>query len=69
MLTKKIKQETSPEGNYPIYRAWLKTAEKSDKFCIPYLGVFLRDLTLSEEGNMSFLHDDVINWGESLFGF
>jgi len=56
--------ECSPEANYPKYRAWLRSYEigTENKFAVPYLGVFLRDLTLCEVGNSAFLTGNNINW-------
>jgi len=58
-----IKSLRAQEGNYKDYRAILKNANPP---CLPYLGVFLTDLTFIEDGNPYFLNidgrTDIINF-------
>jgi len=51
-------------SNYKGYRQLLKTISPP---CIPYLGVYLTDLTFVEEGNLDFIsttktNEKIINW-------
>jgi len=58
-----IKTLMAQEGNYKIYRTILKNANPP---CLPYLGVFLTDLTFIEDGNPNILNidgrTDIINF-------
>jgi len=49
---KDIIQKLSPAQNWKAYRANLKLANPP---CVPYLGVYLTDLTFIEDGNKNFL--------------
>eukprot|EP00300_Choanocystis_sp_HF-7_P039875 c6222_g1_i1.p1 GENE.c6222_g1_i1~~c6222_g1_i1.p1 ORF type:complete len:815 (+),score=182.58 c6222_g1_i1:28-2445(+) len=57
-----IEATLSPDKNYKAYREHLKTA---DPPCVPYLGVYLSDLTFMEEGNKDFLPNGHINFFKS----
>jgi hypothetical protein len=47
-----LKELTNTEKNYKAVREYLSTI---DPPCIPYLGIFLTDLTFFEEGNPNFV--------------
>jgi len=49
---KDICQKLSPAQNWKSYRANLKLANPP---CVPYLGVYLTDLTFIEDGNKNYL--------------
>jgi len=49
---KDVTQKLSPAQNWKTYRANLKLANPP---CVPYLGVYLTDLTFIEDGNKNFL--------------
>jgi len=49
---KEISQKLSPVQNWKGYRANLKFVNPP---CVPYLGVYLTDLTFIEEGNKNYL--------------
>eukprot|EP00004_Rigifila_ramosa_P000198 TRINITY_DN1021_c0_g3_i2.p1 TRINITY_DN1021_c0_g3~~TRINITY_DN1021_c0_g3_i2.p1 ORF type:complete len:803 (-),score=174.73 TRINITY_DN1021_c0_g3_i2:150-2558(-) len=44
-----------PDGSYKRYRATLHAIQPP---CVPFLGVYLRDLTFISDGNADFLTDD-----------
>lgn len=50
---------TSPNGSFMAYREDLHNANPP---CIPYLGVYLSDLTFIEEGNQDCLENGYINF-------
>eukprot|EP00026_Physarum_polycephalum_P003119 Phypoly_transcript_03128.p1 GENE.Phypoly_transcript_03128~~Phypoly_transcript_03128.p1 ORF type:complete len:830 (-),score=159.54 Phypoly_transcript_03128:70-2271(-) len=50
---------TSPNGSFMAYREELHNANPP---CIPYVGVYLSDLTFIEEGNQDFLENGYINF-------
>lgn len=50
---------TSPDDNWKAYRS--KLAQKASPF-LPHLGLFLRDLTFTEDGNLTFVEKGVLNW-------
>jgi len=50
----KLKQVISPDKSYKHYREQLHKAVGA---CVPYLGVYLQDLTFIEDGNPDFLKD------------
>lgn len=50
---------TSPNGSFMVYREELHNANPP---CIPYVGVYLSDLTFIEEGNQDFLENGYINF-------
>ena len=56
----------SDEENYRRYRMALTAIREKhgSSACVPYLGVFLKDLTFSEDGNATFLNvrDGIINY-------
>lgn len=54
-IFEEITQFISSEGNYRNYRAALSKVELPVN---PYLGVFLRDLTFTEDGNPDYVEDD-----------
>jgi hypothetical protein len=57
----------SPAGNYRMYRALLPLRQGAP--FIPYLGLYLKDLTFIEDGNPDLLADGRINQGKiALFG-
>jgi len=53
-----LRQIVEPTQNYSHYRAALK---KCSKPCLPYLGVFLKDLNFVEDGNQEFISENIIN--------
>eukprot|EP00211_Chloroparvula_japonica_P000447 CAMPEP_0119120358 /NCGR_PEP_ID=MMETSP1310-20130426/1428_1 /TAXON_ID=464262 /ORGANISM="Genus nov. species nov., Strain RCC2339" /LENGTH=1268 /DNA_ID=CAMNT_0007109829 /DNA_START=30 /DNA_END=3836 /DNA_ORIENTATION=- len=59
----KVLEYCKPEANYPAYRCALREAAiNPSEFFLPYLGLFLRDLTLAEEGNPAEMESGEINW-------
>jgi hypothetical protein len=58
-----MKQMMAPTGSYKEYRSVLKNANPP---CLPYLGVYLTDLTFIEDGNSNYLdienRTDIINF-------
>jgi hypothetical protein len=57
----KIAGAMNPEGNYKSYRSHLVNVQPP---CMPYIGVFLSDLTFIEDGNPDTLNGrpDMINF-------
>jgi son of sevenless-like protein len=55
----------SSEDNFRVFREAL---HKINPPCIPYLGVFLTDLTFIEDGNPDFLRPDLINITKLRYG-
>ncbi|SCV02619.1 LAME_0H03422g1_1 [Lachancea meyersii CBS 8951] len=55
-----------PAKNFYTYRNWLKNV--NDVPCVPFLGVYLSDLTFVAEGNPDYLHRsmDIINFSKRL---
>ncbi|EGG21142.1 RasGEF domain-containing protein [Cavenderia fasciculata] len=49
----------SPKGSFKEYRERLKQTTSA---CIPYLGIYLSDLTFIEEGNPDYREDTLINY-------
>lgn len=43
------------EGSYKAYRSVLHSCQPP---CVPYVGVFLQDMTFIEDGNRTFIADD-----------
>jgi len=58
-----IKNTMTPTANYKEYRSQIKN---SNPPCLPYLGIFLTDLTFIEDGNPNYLEiegrSDIINF-------
>jgi len=59
-----VKKALSPDKSWVIYRGILKEIQPP---CIPYLGVYLTDLTFIEDGNSNYLQttdsrSDIINF-------
>ncbi|KAJ6232182.1 ras guanine nucleotide exchange factor i-related [Anaeramoeba flamelloides] len=52
-IIQELKKELSSDNSYRYYRSLLR---KVDPPCIPYLGVYLTDLTFIEEGNPNFIN-------------
>jgi len=50
---------TNMEASYKVYRNAIKTVEPP---CIPYLGVYLQDLTFIEDGNPEMIDGKLINF-------
>ncbi|KAJ6248294.1 ras guanine nucleotide exchange factor i-related [Anaeramoeba flamelloides] len=59
-IIQELKKELSSDNSYRYYRSLLR---KVDPPCIPYLGVYLTDLTFIEEGNPNFI-DGLINFSK-----
>lgn len=55
----KLNAIISHDKNYENYKKILDVQNGS---VVPYIGVFLRDLTFIEVGNASYLDDDLINF-------
>jgi len=53
---------SSPSGNFQSYREVLSSISVA---CIPYIGLFLSDLTFIEEGNPDFLENGFVNFIKS----
>merc|ERR1711916_111656 len=53
-------------GNYRNYRTELKQAYKQKKFVLPYVGIFLRDLTFITEGNPLYIVKKGSDGGEKM---
>lgn len=51
----------STDGNYKLYRAAVKSRLEARKLCIPYLGVWQRDITISNEANPLYTSDGSVN--------
>ncbi|KAH3744162.1 Ras guanine nucleotide exchange factor Q [Pelomyxa schiedti] len=56
-----VQQLTSPHGSFSYYR---ETIRKANPPCIPYLGVYLSDLTFIEEGNPDSLEGGYVNFAK-----
>ena len=62
------KKLMSPTSNYSRYRALVSKLRSSKGACIPYLGVYMRDLTFIHEGNAT-MTNNLINCSKiQLFG-
>jgi len=48
--------------NYKNYRERLEKVQLTGESALPYLGVYLRDLTFVEEGNNTITEDNLINY-------
>jgi len=57
----KCSSVVSRERSFANYRKLLREV---DPPCIPYLGMFLTDLTFIEEGSAAIIYSDVINFGK-----
>ncbi|KAH3743003.1 Ras guanine nucleotide exchange factor Q [Pelomyxa schiedti] len=55
----KVSNLTSPTGNFAAYR---ETIRRANPPCIPYLGVYLSDLTFIEEGNPDTTEAGLVNY-------
>jgi hypothetical protein len=51
----------SHEGNYKALRAEVRRRLESKKLCIPYLGVWQKDVTMSTEANPLYNTDNTVN--------
>ena len=60
-LQVEVQRLFNTEGNYRLYRAALKTSSPP---CIPFLGVYLTDLTFIEDGNPDFDANNLINFSK-----
>lgn len=56
---KQLKKLANPMHNWQNYRTILKSAKGAT---LPYLGVFLRDITFIEDGNEDFVKTGIINF-------
>lgn len=52
---------TQSTANFKELRAKHDTCQTA---CIPYIGMYLTDLTFVDEGNISFTKDGLINFGK-----
>ncbi|KAL9655979.1 hypothetical protein ABK040_007600 [Willaertia magna] len=52
---------TSPKGNYKQFRAATNECFVSGKSCVPYIGIYLKDLVFTDDGNPAFV-DGKINF-------
>jgi hypothetical protein len=59
----KLQPLTSPTTNHSNYRRALATVHRRDP-CIPYLGVFMRDLTFFNDGNTKKLKNGLYNFSK-----
>lgn len=59
-LFEEVRMAMAPHKSYKIYRERLQ----GDAPCVPYLGIYLSDLTFIDEGNLDFLsqNDNLINF-------
>lgn len=57
---------SSFSGSFKNYRAALRTAVQPT---LPYLGIYLTDLTFIEEGNKNEIGSGMINWNKVRFFF
>ncbi|KAF2074459.1 hypothetical protein CYY_004241 [Polysphondylium violaceum] len=56
-----LEKEMSCEGAYKNYRDLL---HNTDPPCVPYIGVYLTDLTFTEEGNPNIIGNNLINFAK-----
>ncbi|KAJ3450892.1 ras guanine nucleotide exchange factor i-related [Anaeramoeba flamelloides] len=56
-----FKQLLSGEGSYKKYRKHLHQIEPP---CVPYLGVYLTDITFIEDGNPDYVNENLINFSK-----
>lgn len=61
-LMKNLEHLMENKQNYKNYREKLAKLKQSGDSTLPYLGVYLRDLTFIEEGNATTLEDGLINY-------
>jgi hypothetical protein len=59
LLLSNLESLLTPDGNYKHYRAIL--AARHDRPTVPYLGLYLKDLTFIEDGNQDHSADGKIN--------
>jgi len=68
VLLRHLELLMAPNGNYAKYRAVMgkraKRVLEGDEATLPYLGLFLKDLTFIEDGNADQLDDGKINKGK-----
>jgi hypothetical protein len=57
-----LEQLMENKQNYKNYRERLVKIRQNGEPTLPYLGVYLRDLTFIEEGNQTHLENDLINY-------
>ncbi|KAN0023643.1 hypothetical protein ACTFIV_008030 [Dictyostelium citrinum] len=60
-ILENLEKEMSCEGSYKNYRDKLKN---SDPPVVPYIGVYLTDLTFIEEGNPNIIRGNLINFAK-----
>ena len=60
---KSLRKLLSTSKNYSKYRSAIAKLRCAKQSCIPYLGIYLRDLTFIHEGNAT-LHNDLINYSK-----
>jgi len=58
---KALSELTATDQSYSVYRKALHTL---DPPCIPFLGVYLTDLTFIDDGNPDYLANGLINFGK-----
>ena len=56
---KQLQKLMNPKRNYSHYRKQLRFTSTSST--VPYLGVYMRDLTFLKDGNPDFLKRDILN--------
>ncbi|EFA80500.1 Ras guanine nucleotide exchange factor [Heterostelium album PN500] len=56
-----LEKEMSCESSYKTYRELL---HNTDPPCVPYIGVYLTDLTFIEEGNPNIIGNNLINFSK-----
>lgn len=58
-MQRKLQEVVSPQQNWKSYRPLI---EREDPPCIPYIGLFLADLTFISDGMPTKLDDGRVNW-------
>eukprot|EP01132_Coremiostelium_polycephalum_P009381 gene9381-11523_t len=60
-ILENLEREMSCDGAYKIYRELL---HHTDPPCVPYIGVYLTDLTFIEDGNPNIIGNNLINFSK-----
>eukprot|EP00002_Diphylleia_rotans_P038559 TRINITY_DN8793_c0_g4_i1.p1 TRINITY_DN8793_c0_g4~~TRINITY_DN8793_c0_g4_i1.p1 ORF type:complete len:1087 (+),score=223.15 TRINITY_DN8793_c0_g4_i1:44-3304(+) len=63
-IQEELENLMSPEGSYKNYREDIHTVNPP---CVPFLGVYLRDLVFIEDGNPDTVGDNLINFQKRRF--